>query len=98
MTNKENFISTFKLALRLKFGKNLEEASDLEKYTALSETIMELIADKWKETGEAYRDKRQAYYFSAEFLVGRSLYNNLVNLLLEEDVREILESLNMDLD
>lgn len=98
MTNKENFINTFKLALRLSFGKNLEEASDLEKYTALSETIMEFIADKWKETGEVYKDKRQAYYFSAEFLVGRSLYNNLVNLLLEEDVREILETLNMDLD
>lgn len=98
MLKKEEFINIFKIALNLHFGKDIDEASDLEKYEALSKTIMGIISENWKKTTQAYSNKKQSFYFSAEFLIGRSLYNNLVNLNMEEDVREILNSIGIDLD
>lgn len=97
MFNKEVFINTYKLSLKLNFGKTVQEASNLEKYHALSETIMSRISTDWNNTRRAYAQKKQGYYFSAEFLVGRSLHNNLVNLLLDENVKECLEEMEISL-
>ena len=98
MFEKEKFIETFKVALKLNFGKEVEEASNLEKYHALSETIMGKISSDWNNTQKSYAQNRQGYYFSAEFLIGRSLSNNLVNLMLDEEVKDALKSLEIDLD
>lgn len=98
MLDREVFLNTYKISLKLNFGKELHEASDLEKYHALAETIMGMISNDWNETRKQYRNKRRAYYFSAEFLVGRSLKNNLINLLLIDDVEDILKELNIDLE
>lgn len=97
MFNKELFINTYKLSLKLNFGKTIQEASNLEKYHALSETIMSKISSDWNNTRRAYSQKKQAYYFSAEFLVGRSLHNNLVNLLLDDDVKDCLDEMGITL-
>lgn len=98
MFNKEEFLKTFKLSLRLNFGKELEEASNLEKYHALSETIMGRISNDWNKTRKEYAKGRQGYYFSAEFLIGRSLGNNLVNLLLDDEITEALDSIGIDIN
>ncbi|MFB0972307.1 MAG: glycogen phosphorylase, partial [Neofamilia sp.] len=93
MFNKELFINTYKLSLKLNFGKTIQEASNLEKYHALCEAIMSKISTDWNNTRRAYSQKKQGYYFSAEFLVGRSLHNNLVNLLLDNDIKETLDEI-----
>lgn len=98
MFNKEEFLKTFELSLKLNYGKELEEANNLEKYHALAETIMGKISNDWKDTRKEYGKGRQSYYFSAEFLIGRSLGNNLVNLLLDEEVKDALESVNIDIN
>lgn len=98
MFDKKLFINTYKLSLKLNFGKTIEDASDLEKYHALSETIMSRISTNWNNSRKAYSKEKQGYYFSAEFLVGRSLNNNLVNLLLDDDIKECLEEMNIDLN
>ncbi len=97
MFNRESFINTYELSLKLNFGKTIEEASALEKYHALSETIMGKISSDWNNTRRAYSQKKQGYYFSAEFLIGRSLHNNLVNLLLDDDVKDCLDEMGIDL-
>ncbi len=66
-------------------------------WLALSRTIMELLAPGWERTDIAYEKVRQAHYFSAEFLIGRSLVNNLVNLGLYELVQESVASFGYDL-
>jgi hypothetical protein len=59
--------------------------------------VVELLADRWETSISHYARQRQAHYFSAEFLEGRSLVNNLVNLGLYETVREAVTSLGFDL-
>ena len=98
MFDKDKFIETFKVALKLNFGKELEEATDLEKYQALSETIMGKISRNWNNTRKAYSKEKQGFYFSAEFLIGRSLSNNLVNLMLEDEIKDALDSLGISLE
>ncbi len=66
-------------------------------WLALSRTIMELLAPGWEKTDIAYEKVRQAHYFSAEFLIGRSLVNNLVNLGIYDLVQESVASFGYDL-
>src|SRR5690554_1062984 len=66
-------------------------------WLALSRTVMELLAPNWEKTELAYEQVRQAHYFSAEFLIGRSLVNNLVNLDLYDAVQEAVSSFGYDL-
>ena len=68
-----------------------------EFWIALSRTVMELLAPAWEKSSECYSHGRQAHYFSAEFLIGRSLVNNLVNLDLYKMVQEAVSELGYDL-
>jgi glycogen phosphorylase len=79
--------------LKAEAAKSPETASPFEFWQALCRTIIELIADQWSETTSHYQKCRQAHYFSAEFLQGRSLANNLVNLGLYEAAQEAVHSL-----
>jgi starch phosphorylase len=80
------------------YGKTLAEANPQELYSEVSDTVMELILDNWLETRRETFDQggKQAFYLSAEFLMGRALSNNLVNLTAERDVKEVLEELGVD--
>ena len=86
--------------LRRDFGKTLEEAHDYELYYAVSRAAMDYIVEKWYNTKKTYAVKqvKQAYYFSAEFLMGRYLGNNLINLKINEAVKETLEELGVDIN
>lgn len=66
--------------LLVKFGTTLEEASSFEIYQALGDTIMEKIAKDWYDTKKKYEREKQAFYLSSEFLMGRAMGNNLINL------------------
>jgi len=84
--------------LKRHYGKQLEEASPQEIYSCVSDSVMEPILDNWLETRKAQYDQgaKQAYYLSAEFLMGRAMSNNLVNLTVEQDVKQVLEELGVD--
>src|SRR5574344_3116925 len=78
-------------------GMSLEQATPRDYWTALAKSIVEIISDNWIETRQRYNEGRQAHYFSAEFLEGRSLLNNLVNLGIYDQAKEALESFGFNL-
>lgn len=84
--------------LKVKHGVKLKDAKDYEIFNAVSLTILEEIIDNWNATTEVYNQERMAYYLSAEFLMGRALGNNLMNLGLYDEVKDVLSELNIDLN
>lgn len=84
--------------LKVKHAVKLKDAQDYEIFNALSLTILEEIIDNWNETSETYNKGRMAYYLSAEYLMGRALGNNLMNLGLYDEVKDVLKELNIDLN
>ena len=84
--------------LKRHYGKKLSEAAPQELYSVVSDTVMEWVLDNWLATRQLAEDKdvKQAFYLSAEFLMGRALSNNLVNMLAEDDVKAVLEELGVD--
>ena len=96
--NKELMKKEISKYLNVKYGVRLEEAEAFQIFNALSLTLMGEIVEDWRKTSEAYEDVKQASYLSAEFLMGRALGNNLVNLGIYDDVKELLSELNVDLN
>lgn len=82
--------------LKVDFGKTIEMAEKHEIYQSLVRTVMERVTENWYDTDEIYSKGKQAYYLSAEFLMGRALGNNLINLGILDDVREVLAELDID--
>lgn len=82
--------------LLVKFGTTLKEASSFEIYQALGDTIMEKIAKDWYDTKKKYEREKQAFYLSSEFLMGRAMGNNLINLGIQEEVIALLKELGID--
>ncbi len=70
--------------VRASAGTSPESAPDRKFWFGLSDAVMEQLADRWEATTKAYNATRQQHYFSAEFLMGRALLNNLTNLGLVE--------------
>ncbi len=78
-------------------GLSLENATARDYWTALSKSVVEIISDNFQATREKYSKGRQAFYLSAEFLEGRSLLNNLVNLGIYDQAKEALASFGYDI-
>lgn len=96
--NKSSFKERFEKNVERTYAKRYEDASLREKYVGLAEAVMELVQEDWIETTEKNKDKRNAYYLSAEFLIGRSMGNNLLNLGIIEEVKNLLDELGLDFD
>ena len=80
------------------FSGRAPETSTVKKFwTGLSAAVVEQIAENWEATRETYAAGRQASYFSAEFLQGRALLNNLTNLGLVEEAQELTRSMGHEL-
>ncbi|WP_024614289.1 glycogen/starch/alpha-glucan family phosphorylase, partial [Clostridium sp. Ade.TY] len=85
--------------LKVKYGiSDIKKAKDFEVFNALSLTLLENIVDNWNETEELYSKEKNAYYFSAEYLMGRALGNNLISLGLYNEVEEVLDELGFSLN
>ncbi|MGV9182025.1 glycogen/starch/alpha-glucan phosphorylase [Arcanobacterium canis] len=78
-------------------GRNPMSGTSMEYWQALATTVVAALADNWQATEERYNASRMQHYFSAEFLMGRALYNNLSNLGLIEDARTALADLGQNL-
>lgn len=85
--NQENPMIKFSTFVKNETNKSLDQLSDKETYIQLLNYVKALSADKPKNTG-----KRKVYYISAEFLIGKLLSNNLINLGVYQDIKEELES------
>ena len=83
--------------VRATSGRPVEDSTLMEVWQGLSAAIVDQIADNWAATTERYAKGRQEHYFSAEFLMGRALLNNLSNLGLVEKAREALAAYGLDL-
>ena len=83
--------------MRASTGLPLEEATPSDYWEALSKTVVELISDDFLATRRTYLPERQAHYLSAEFLEGRSLLNNLVNLGIYDQAKEAMDNFGMNL-
>ena len=82
--------------LKVEAGKTVKTAEKHEIYNALVKTVMEEVTENWCATDEEYGKGKQAYYLSAEFLMGRAFGNNLINLGILDEVREVLADLDID--
>lgn len=78
------------------FGKEFIDCDDKEKYFALVKTLMEEIVPKWNNSIKKHEDKKKAYYLSAEYLMGRALSNNLINMNIQPEIKKLLEELGVD--
>ncbi len=96
MTNKHDIKNRMESYALIEFGKKYVECNIKEKYTALAKTIMEVLVPNWVASKENFRGKKQAYYLSAEFLMGRALSNNLINMRFKQEVEEILNEIGVD--
>ena len=100
MFDKEKFIQEIKDNVKNLYRKTLEEASQQEVYQAVSQAVKEVIIDQWLATQKTFekKDPKIVYYMSMEFLVGRALGNNLINLTAYQQVKEALEEIGLDLN
>ena len=98
MVDKEKIKNGIERYLKVKHGVKLKDAKDYEIFNAVSLTVLEEIIDNWNETSDTYNRGRMAYYLSAEYLMGRALGNNLMNLGLYDDVKEVLSEMKIDIN
>src|SRR3712207_3659712 len=94
------FTEDVKRYLETKFGNSIDEASERQVYQTLMVKTRDLLLEKRFLHNKRLKDsgQKQAYYMSMEFLVGRTLRNNLFNLGMEDEVRKLLSENNIDLD
>lgn len=94
--NKQTFLAELKS--NLEELKNEGVTSPHVLHNVLSETVMRNLSGLWKESKKAHLDKRRACYFSMEFLIGRSVFNNLLCLGIYKDVQKAFEAAGFSLD
>ncbi len=100
MFEKESFKKNVAESVKYLYRKTLDEANQQEIFQAVSYTVKDVIIDEWLATQKAFdkQDPKFVYYMSMEFLMGRALGNNLINLTAYREVREALEEMGIDLD
>lgn len=91
-------IKDAKIISKAKYQKELNELQHFELHDVISTAFLSAIADNWKKSKERHISGRCAYYFSAEFLVGRLVFNNLAAKELLNDVENELKGLGTSLD
>ena len=97
---KEEFKKSVKENVKFLYRKTLEEATKEQIFQAVSYTVKDVIIDNWLKSQKAYekQDPKIVYYMSMEFLMGRALGNNLINLGAYGEVKEALEELGLDIN
>ncbi len=98
--NSESFKKSIKYNIKSLFRKNLEEATEQEIFQAVSYAVKDIIVDNWMETQKEYerQDPKLVYYMSMEFLMGRAMGNNLINLKAYKEAAKCLEEMGINLN
>jgi Glucan phosphorylase len=97
--DKETIKRDFKKKLTSMFAEEVEYASNLHRFQALGSLVREYASENWLKTRKQYMEKKekQVYYFSMEFLIGRLLVSNLINLGIKDECEQALKELGIDL-
>ena len=102
MTNIFKDAKTFEKAfveqLENTYAVDFKDTNPYQQYVALGTLLKEHIAKDWKETNKIEADKRQVYYFSMEFLMGRMITNNLMNAGVYDVVKQAFDHLGLDIN
>ncbi|MGN1314405.1 MAG: glycogen/starch/alpha-glucan phosphorylase [Lachnospiraceae bacterium] len=98
--DKELFKRSVLYNVKTLYRKTLEEATDKQIFIAVSYAIKDAIIDHWMTSQKEYeeQDPKMVYYMSMEFLMGRALGNNIINLQAYKPVKEAMEELGLDLN
>ncbi len=98
--DKELFKRSVLYNVKTLYRKNLEEATQQQIFQAVAYAIKDAVVDKWMTTQQEYekKDPKTVYYLSMEFLMGRALGNNIINLQAYKDVKDACEELGLDLN
>ena len=97
---KEEFKKCVNENVKMLYRKTLDEASQEQIFQAVSLAVKDVVIDNWLLTQKQYEkdDPKIVYYLSMEFLMGRALGNNLINLCAYKEVKEALDELGLDLN
>ena len=98
--DKIEFQKKVKNNVKRLYRKTIEEATEQQRFQAVSYAVKDTIIDKWLATQEQYKkdDPKTVYYMSMEFLMGRALGNSLINLTSYKEVREALDEMGINLN
>ena len=98
--SKDEFKESVKDNVKLLYRKTIEEATPQQVFQAVSYAIKDVIIDNWLKTQKIFKEKdpKTVYYMSMEFLMGRALGNNLINLAAYQEVKEALDELGFDIN
>lgn len=98
--NKAAFKKEVLNNIKYLFRKTKETATDQEIFQAVAYAVRDIIIDRWLQTHKRYEDEdvKTVYYLSMEFLMGRALGNNLLNLCCYKEVTEVLNELGIDIN
>ena len=97
-TNAKTFEKAFVEQLEHTYAVDFDKTSAYQQYVALGTLLKEHIAQDWNNTNKIEADKRQVYYFSMEFLMGRMITNNLMNAGVYDVVKETFDKLGLDIN
>ena len=92
-----NILRWTEAQLKYTYDVSLQEATPQELHEALGEAVMMAISDNWKASKSARLQQRKAYYFSAEYLIGRLVYSNLYNLGILDEMKQLFAAKGVDL-
>ena len=98
--NKELFKKTVVYNVKSLYRKTIDEATPAQVYHAVAMAVKDIIIDKWIASHKEYekQDVKVVYYMSMEFLTGRFLGNNIINLCAQKEIKEALDELGFDLN
>lgn len=98
--NRDVFKKSVVDNVKLLYRKTIEEANDQQIFQAVSYAVKDIIIDEWIETYKEYkkRDAKTVYYMSMEFLMGRALGNNMINIMAYDEIKEVLNELGVDIN
>jgi glycogen phosphorylase len=99
-TTKEAFMESFNLHLHKSLARDRYTATQYDKFLAIAYAVRDRLIDRWIRTQQTYykKDVKRIYYLSLEFLIGRTLGNGIINLDVESEITEALDSLGLSLE
>ena len=98
--NKEEFKKSVVYNVKNLFRRTMDEATPAQVFQAVSYAVKDVIIDEWIASQKTYakEDAKTVYYLSMEFLMGRALGNNIINIMAKDEIREVLDELGFDLN
>ncbi len=98
--DKEEFKKSVIYNVKNLFRRTIDEATPAQMFQAVSYAVKDVIIDEWIASQKTYakKDAKTVYYLSMEFLMGRALGNNIINIMARDEIREVLDEMGFDLN